>query len=125
MLQLRSEESGGGKVSVTPVAVPEALVMVVVMVKMVGLQEMTLAASGVLVTCRLGWFTVSEPVPVVGGVFVPCAVAVLVNVPDVPAVVGLTTCTLTLAPGARSPNAQVSVCCAGAVPAMEHVPGPV
>src|SRR5437879_5114891 len=108
MLQLRPVPSGSGSLRVTAVAVPSPL-LVVVMVKPMGLPELTLAASGVLVTCRLGWFTVSEPVPVVGGVFVPCAVAVLVNVPDVPAVVGLTTWTLTVAPGPRLPNEQVSV----------------
>src|SRR5437667_384577 len=74
--------------------------------------------------CRLGWLTVSEPVPVVGGVLVPWAVAVLTNVPDVCAVVWLRTCTLTEAPEPRLPTAQFSVCCAGAVPLIEQVPGP-
>src|SRR5438128_573037 len=41
------------------------------------------------------------------------------------AVVGLKTCTLIDAPETRSPSAQFNVCCAGAVPLIEQVPGPV
>src|SRR2546427_364886 len=97
MLQLSPVPVGSGSVRVTAVAVPRPA-LVAVMVKPILLPELTDAASGVLVTERLGWFTISVPVPVVGGVLVPCAVAVLTNVPDVPAVVWLNTCTLTNAP---------------------------
>src|SRR5258708_33094636 len=75
--------------------------------------------------CRLGWLTVSEPDPEVGGLFVAWATAVFMIVPDVWAVVGLVMWTLTDPPGARSPNEQFKVCCAGAMPEIEHVPGPV
>jgi hypothetical protein len=50
------------------------------------------------------------------------AVAVFGYVPALAAVVALVTCTDTDAPGARLPNAHVNV--RGAVPVMEHEPGP-
>src|SRR5258708_34879726 len=79
--QLRPGATGSGSFSVTDVAVPAVLRLDTVMVKPIGLPELTDAASGVLVTCRLGWLTVVEPVPVGGGGVGPCAGPVLGDVP--------------------------------------------
>src|SRR5437660_10626029 len=117
MLLLRPVPSGSGLLFASGGALTSWL-WVGVLVVPTSDPELTLAASGVLVTCRLGWFTVSEPVPVVGGVFVPCAVAEIGRASCRERVVVSVAGALTDDTGARLANEQLSVCRAGDVPVM-------
>ena len=93
-------------VRVTLVAVPAPL-LVTVIVKPIGLPELTVALSAVFVTDRAGLFTVTVAVDVTSVWLVARAVAVLDRVPLVDPVVALITWTVADAVCARSPKLQV------------------
>src|SRR5882724_11119649 len=84
------------------------------------LPAVTVLLSAVLVTPRLGHWTVVDACFVIGAGMLPAfTVAVLRYVPQLASAVALVTWTETLAPAERSPRVQLSVC---GEPPIEQLP---
>src|SRR5579859_736704 len=115
---------GNVSLMVTPVAVPGPPLATTI-VKPIVSPALTGFGSAVLVTVTDGHCTVVDADLVCVGALLDVSVAVLVYVAQLANTVALTTCAVTLPPGARSTAVQVRVCSAGAVPVTEQFAEPL